>query len=288
MKRWIGLTALAAACGLTGTLVAQAGLPKETADLTKPFDHDTHLAQMTKKGDRKYTCNDCHALEDKAKGADAFPICKDVRMPYPTHDKCITCHPTSFFQKPLVICTNCHTEITITKQSALKEQSGERAPLRTVFDHKLHLSPKMRVKKRFGFDKDCTFCHAFVRGGEKVQLPAHQQCCECHTKKDVEPSINDCAGCHKRPKQEKNPRSLVRKFSHADHKTDPTSGASLPCLRCHFEVPKARKVAKLKLPKMATCVECHQGEIAFSYADCLKCHEKGIELKALPASHPGK
>lgn len=268
---------------------APPGLPKDKADLSKPFSHKTHLAQLLKDKSRTYACGDCHALPEKKgdkKGKAAYPICKEARMPYPEHDACIGCHPTAFFVKPLRICTNCHKNIAITRKVDLKPQSGAQAPLRTVFDHRLHLDPKMRVKKSFGFDKDCTFCHPFKNGGKKVGLPAHAQCCDCHTKESVEPNINDCAGCHKRPENERNPRSKVRKFSHADHKSDPMTGASLPCMRCHFEVPKAKKVARLRLPKMATCVECHQGEIAFSYADCLKCHDKGIETQLLPADHP--
>lgn len=283
------LCALAFGLGATGRDAdAQPVLPKDSADLTKPFSHDTHLAQLLKDGSRTYTCADCHEMPEKDGGGNksAYPICESPRMPYPDHDACIKCHPTAFFVKPLVICTNCHTDVAITKKVDLKEQTGTRAPLRTVFDHRLHLDARQRVKKQFGFNKDCTFCHPFLRGGEKVDLPAHAQCCECHTKKDVEPNINDCAGCHRRPKNERNPRSMVRKFSHADHKLDPMTGASLECGRCHYDVPKARKVARMKLPKMATCVECHQGEIAFSYADCLKCHEAGIETRLLPASHP--
>lgn len=267
---------------------AQPALPKDPADLTKPFSHDTHLELLLKDKSRQYTCADCHEMPDKKgkKGKAAYPICESPRMPFPDHDACIKCHPTAFFVKPLVICTNCHTDVAITKKLPLKEQTGTQAPLRTVFDHRLHLDSRQRVKKQFGFNKDCTFCHAFLQGGKKVDLPAHAQCCDCHTKKDVEPNINDCAGCHKRPKNERNPRSMVRKFSHADHKLDPMTGASLECNRCHYNVSKATKVARLQLPEMATCVECHQGEIAFSYSDCLKCHEEGIETRLLPADHP--
>jgi c(7)-type cytochrome triheme protein len=219
-----------------------------------------------------------------ASAADAA-ICTSPRMPYPEHGACIGCHPTAFFQQPLVICGNCHSETTITRRSPLKPQSGDAAPLRTEFDHYLHLDPGQRVRKQFGFEKDCTFCHAFADGGRRVTLPQHAQCCECHTKADVEPNIVDCAKCHTRPASQANPASKVRKFSHADHKLDPATGATLPCLRCHFEVPAARDIPHLQLPKMATCVECHQGEIAFSYADCLKCHDKGIEAQLVPASH---
>ncbi len=279
-------------CGVLlshATANAQPVLPKDPADLSKPFAHDTHLELLLKDKSRLYTCADCHTVKavegDKAKKS-SYPICKTARMPFPNHDACIKCHPTAFFVRPLLICTNCHTDIAITRQVDLKEQSGKEAPLRTVFDHRMHLSPKLRVKKQFGFNKDCTFCHPFLKGGKKVGLPAHPQCCECHTKKDVEPNMNDCAGCHKRPSTDRRPRSLVKKFTHVEHKLDPMTGASLPCVRCHYDVKRAKKVAKLKLPKMATCVECHEGEVAFSYSDCLKCHDKGIELKLLPRTHP--
>ena len=269
---------------LSLALVAQ---PKDVdADLSKPFKHDNHL-KLTKKSkgkERRLICSDCHTMK-KGKAGQDFPICESPRMPFPSHDKCITCHPSSFFKPPIVICTNCHTSAQITEKAPLKKQSGAQAPLRTVFNHNLHLDKRMRVRKRFKLEKDCTFCHSFVRGGEKVSLPAHAQCCECHTKKDVEPNINDCAACHARPKREKNPRSMVRKFSHVDHKVDPTTNKSLPCKRCHFDVPKSKKIYKLQLPKMATCVECHTGEIAFSYGECLKCHEKGIESKLVPKTH---
>lgn len=265
-----------------------AAPPKDVkADLTKPFAHSSHLRLLkTEDGKkRRFTCNDCHTIPEAKGKKSNFPICDSPRMPFPGHGKCITCHPSSFFKPPIVICTNCHVSAKITKKAPLKKQTSAQAPLRTIFNHKLHLNPKMRVRKRFEMEKDCTFCHHFVRGGEKVMLPDHAQCCECHTQKDVEPNINDCATCHSRPKRQKNPRSMVRKFSHANHKIDPVTGRSLPCLRCHFDVPKAKKIARLKLPKMATCVECHQGEVAFSYAECLKCHEEGIETRLVPESH---
>lgn len=285
-KTWsISLSVSGFAIAVVLALAVEAAPPKDVAaDLRKPFSHDSHLTQM--KGDRRYTCSDCHTLSQGGDKKSDFPICESPRMPFPSHDKCIGCHPSSFFKPPIVICTTCHVDTKITEKTPLKEQTGVQAPLRTDFSHQLHLDPKMRVKDKFKLVKDCSFCHRFVNGGEKVLLPEHPQCCECHTKQDVEPSINDCAGCHYRPKSEKNPSSMVKKFSHVQHKTDPATNESLHCLRCHFDVPKSQKIATLILPKMATCVECHQGELAFSYAECLKCHEKGIESRIKPPDHP--
>ena len=78
---------------------------------------------------------------------------------------------------------------------------------------------------------------------------------------------------------------LLKDVAEAKAKED-AAEAKAEVAKARYEVEKAKTVAKLKLPKMATCVECHQGEVAFSYADCLKCHDKGIETRLLPASHP--
>lgn len=253
------------------------------ADLSKPFDHGTHFTELRKQGDRLLTCRDCHTQSSTV--GDDFPICKQVRMPFPTHEKCTGCHPKAFWTRPLQICSNCHIETKFTEQPPLKEQTGKDAPLRTEFSHKLHLDPRQRVKQKFKFKKDCTFCHTFIRGGEKVALPNHAQCCECHTKADVEPNINDCAGCHSRPRWHAKKKSTIKNFSHADHSIDPRTGQSLDCLRCHAAVPKAKTVKQITWPVMATCVDCHAGEVAFDYSNCLKCHAADIGDKPIPESH---
>jgi c(7)-type cytochrome triheme protein len=270
--------------GFVGLVAHNLGAapPKDVAaDLTKAFSHANHLKQA--KGDGTYTCDDCHALPKSEGGT--YPICESARMPFPNHDKCIGCHASAFFKPPIVICTNCHTSVAITEKSPLKEQSGNQAPLRTVFSHKSHLDPKEKVRKRFEERKDCGFCHQMLKGGEAVSLPSHPQCCECHTKEDVTPTINDCAACHKRKKSDRNPESMVKKFTHTKHLEDTKTKERIACVKCHFDVPKATTVHELQLPKMATCVECHQGEIAFSYAECLRCHDKGIESKLVPKTH---
>lgn len=271
----------------TLALRAHAQPAKPEVDVSKPFDHGSHLATDHEKEERKLSCSDCHAMETPKEGAPRteYPICSDTRMPFPTHDRCTGCHAKAFFTKPLVICTNCHVEVSFEKKAEMKVQTGDHAPLRTNFSHNLHLLADQRVKKRFEGGKDCSFCHAFKDGGKRVEKPGHAQCCDCHTEARVEPNMTDCAGCHNRPLHDRSPRSKVRKFSHADHKTDPESGGALDCMRCHFEVPKAKQVSKLQLPKMDTCIECHQGEIAFDYAECLRCHGEGIEKKPVPADH---
>jgi c(7)-type cytochrome triheme protein len=282
------LTALVAACVLYSGKPGHSQKPKKkktvTVDLAKPFQHGNHLKILRKDGDRLMKCGDCHEhkVSEQNKG---FPICKKTRMPFPSHDKCTGCHPKAFWTRPLQICTNCHIQNTFTKQPPLKSQSSIDAPLRTRFDHRLHISPKGRVRKRFKYDKDCSSCHPFVAGGKRVVLPGHAQCCECHTKTNVEPIINDCGGCHSRPKWQKPPKSKIKQFSHVDHTLDPATGASLDCERCHSTVTQAKKVRDIKMPMMEACVECHQGEVAFDYTNCLKCHGKGIKEKVIPDSH---
>ena len=270
--------------GQRGHTQVPAKAKSVAVDLSKPFDHGSHLKLLRKKGDKLMGCADCH--EQKVTAANkGFPICEDARMPFPSHNKCTGCHPKAFWTRPLQICTNCHLENTFTKQPPLKPQTTANAPLRTKFDHKLHLSDSGRVKKRFKFEKDCSFCHTFSDGGKKVEFPGHAQCCDCHTKENVEPNINDCAGCHARPKWQKAPKSKIKKFSHEDHTLDPLTGASVDCERCHSAVKEATRVKDIAKPAMATCVECHQGEVAFDYTNCLKCHGDDITKMPVPESH---
>lgn len=271
---------------LTPGVAAAAGEKTKKVDLNKPFDHDSHLALLRKKADRKMNCDDCHVIPKKeGEGKQAFPICESTRMPFPAHKTCTGCHPKAFFTKPLQICSNCHTDNTFQAKPPLKAQTTRAAPRRTVFSHKLHMNPKQRVNRRFEMKKDCSFCHTFAKDGSPT-LPGHAQCCDCHTKDGVEPGINDCAGCHQRPEKDPHPRSKIQHFSHDDHGTDPRSGATLECTVCHTEMAKTAKLKDIVFPKMATCVDCHAGEVAFDYAECLRCHGEAEAKAPLPPGHP--
>lgn len=256
---------------------------KKKVDLSQPFSHENHLALLRVAGDRPLGCNDCHAL-DGAVADTKNPICETTRMPFPTHGKCNGCHEAAFRTLPLQICTNCHTQNTISEKPPMRPQ-GDKVVLHVEYSHKLHLDPNQRVAKRFKIAADCQTCHAFEDGGEKVNTPNHANCCECHTAEHVEPNINDCDGCHKSNKPQERTSSL-KFFSHADHTTDPLTGQTLDCMRCHSAVAEATNLTEVTTPVMSTCTTCHKGEVAFDYVKCLKCHEAGIEKRPLPEDHP--
>jgi len=251
---------------------------KKKIDLKKPFAHETHLAQDALQGDRKLTCEDCHSV-----GTSKQAYCIEQKVVHPNHDQCTGCHATAFFTKPRLICKNCHTKTTFTSKPPLTK-IGAVAPMRAVFNHKLHMDPAQRVHKRFDLDAYCSTCHEFVKGGESVETPSHPECCGCHTKEHVEPTITDCVGCHVRPTG--TPRkALIKDFSHKNHRVDPVSGKSLECTRCHYEVVKATELAQVPTPAMPTCITCHDGKAAFAYAECLKCHGPEVHDQPLPESH---
>ena len=116
--------------GQSGHTQVPAKAKSVAVDLSKPFDHGSHLKLLRKKGDKLMACDDCH--EQKVTAANkGFPICEEARMPFPSHNKCTGCHPKAFWTRPLQICTNCHLENTFTKQPPLKPQTTQNAPLRT-------------------------------------------------------------------------------------------------------------------------------------------------------------
>ena len=272
------LTVLGVLLGLAGS--SEGGRTAADANLTKSFRHKTHL--KLKQGKRRIKCADCHKLD--ASGGE-FPVCKGERMPFPSHETCTRCHDKAFYEKPLAICTNCHANADITAQAPLRTDRLRAGVPRATFNHKLHIDPERRVHKSFKLKPDCISCHVFSKGGAVVEDPGHAQCCTCHTQEHVEPSMNDCAGCHARPAKQKAAVSSIEKFSHASHKQDPSDGASLACQRCHTSVGETIQVKDVTMPVMDTCVTCHDGKLSFHYGKCLNCHGKAVADKPTPASH---
>jgi len=278
-----GLRAIILVALVATPAIARAEADPAKADLTKPFDHGTHFAQLRKLGDRLMSCEDCHTVTGSTS---ARPdICEKPRMPFPSHDRCTPCHAAAFYTRPLRICGNCHTVNELVVSPPLKEQNKPSAPLRPNFSHKLHLDPKERVAAQLKVQKDCIFCHPPTKQGKAFGRPTHAQCCDCHTKPEISPNITQCAICHARPASEHATPSMIRRFSHGDHTVDPRTGATLECMRCHYAVPRANKVREIDMPVMATCVTCHLGEVAFDFANCLKCHHDDIAKKPVPKSH---
>lgn len=147
----------------------------------------------------------------------------------------------------------------------------QRLPLR--FDHQVHLADGM----------SCTSCHAGARKSTRPSdwlLPAHPECEDCH---DLEKAARgektdppaSCETCHpgfvpsaqQRPARVELPAANLR-FDHRLHVEK-----KVRCQTCHGEMEGVGLATRAQLPKMATCLECHDG--AQAKAECATCHLTG-------------
>lgn len=147
---------------------------------------------------------------------------------------------------------------------------AQNIPLR--FDHALHLDA----------GADCTTCHDKVTQSESAQdrnLPGHEQCETCH---DIEAAQKgqktdppaSCGTCHpgfdptvrKEPAKLDFPSANIR-FTHKVH-----LDRKVDCVTCHGDMTKVNLATRQQLPKMATCLECHDGKGAPN--ECTTCHLK--------------
>lgn len=141
-------------------------------------------------------------------------------------------------------------------------------PLR--FDHAVHLEE----------GADCEACHDAVLKSLKasdVAMPRHPECDSCHDieaarrGKKVEPRA-DCAACHVGydPTARKDVAKVVMPTAnllfphqvHVDRKVE--------CAVCHGDFSKVGFATVEQLPKMATCLSCHDDRTA--PAACHTCH----------------
>ncbi len=149
----------------------------------------------------------------------------------------------------------------------------QRIPL--IFSHEQH----------FAADVECEACHEgatkSVRATDRL-LPAHPECDSCHDidaaskGKAVDPK-SACEDCHKNfdKKVQKDPpkasfptANLL--FNHRIHKEK-----QIDCVACHSSsvtntMREVGLATRLQLPKMETCLSCHDGKTAS--ASCSTCH----------------
>jgi len=154
---------------------------------------------------------------------------------------------------------------------------GERSPViypeqsvPLLFDHAQHLKD----------GADCLTCHESANSSARAEdrnVPGHPQCEQCHdivAAADGKPADprSDCQACHPgfdqtvrpAPAQLLFPAANLR-FTHQAHVS-----RKVECATCHEGVPRASLATRSELPKMATCLKCHDGRTAAS--TCVTCH----------------
>jgi len=144
----------------------------------------------------------------------------------------------------------------------------QRLPLH--FDHAQHLAG----------GATCGACHSAARKSAQVgdrNLPQHPECEDCHdiqaaAKGEATDPPAACQVCHPGydGRLPQNPPQLVLPTAHLkfDHQRHLALGAK--CEVCHQGLPQASLGTRQHLPKMATCLECHDGRQASG--DCSTCH----------------
>jgi hypothetical protein len=154
------------------------------------------------------------------------------------------------------------------RERSLAVYPAQHIPLR--FDHAQHL----------GAGAECTTCHDAARTSQSPRdrnLPGHEECETCHDidagragKRTDPPS--SCNTCHPGfdPTVRKEPAKLVvppanLRFSHQQHVEK-----KVDCTVCHGEMKDVQLATRQQLPKMATCFQCHDGNVATRA--CASCH----------------
>ncbi|HEY6952087.1 MAG TPA: cytochrome c3 family protein [Bacteroidota bacterium] len=125
---------------------------------------------------------------------------------------------------------------------------------------------------------DCETCHKEIAENSKLGdrlIPDHTACQSCHG----DELSKNCTFCHYSDKPEKIVVTPVRDII-IDHKKH-VSDRKTKCLECHVGVDKAELASDIGLPKMNSCVACHNGQKAVN--QCENCHRNLASL--YPESH---
>ena len=266
---------------LPGVLELEAQLaqaPAKVLDTSKPFAHNTHLD--AKAVGETLKCETCHEVVTPA------GQCPTTEVRFPKHEACFKCHAANFYTPPLSICVNCHLNAEMSKGNPLKELTRQVTPRKAEFNHSLHVDPAGKVAKQFPKKVSCKSCHKVKGGGKAVTHPSHSNCCQCHTRDAVTPKMSDCSSCHSQGRGVSRPDSKIHSFTHKPEHMKNVDGTSRGCTECHVNGAQAKTIRQIQIPPMGSCTGCHNGEQAFSAADCLKCHVTGMLGGMLPASHP--
>jgi len=157
--------------------------------------------------------------------------------------------------------------------------------------------PDQRIALRFSHAQHlrirgvrCVQCHAGAGRSESVQdrlIPAQARCEACH---DIEAASagkptdppSSCEACHpgfdatvhRAPEASSFPRANLV-FSHARHLArlhggDAPAATNADCESCHGPMAAVETATRDQLPRMATCLQCHDGRTATQA--CATCH----------------
>lgn len=130
---------------------------------------------------------------------------------------------------------------------------------------------------------DCAFCHdaatSSTTSSDKM-IPGHEECSICHELDEKEPLKEvaagkpdaKCVSCHPGWDGKSVPAAVSipapnLKFNHKIHVSK-----KIRCQECHGDLLKEEVglATRLQLPKMSTCLKCHDGKTA--KASCATCH----------------
>jgi len=152
----------------------------------------------------------------------------------------------------------------------------------------LAIYPQQKLSLSFNHQKHleagagCATCHDPARKSERASdrlLPKHPECEDCHDIKGAEagkkvdpPSA--CIACHpgfeasvrRAPDRVEAPTPNLR-FNHKVHVEK-----KVDCKVCHLGIDGVGLATRMQLPKMGTCLTCHDGQKAPSACDT--CHLK--------------
>ncbi len=154
------------------------------------------------------------------------------------------------------------------RERSLAIYPAQRIPLR--FDHQQHLEA----------GAECVTCHDSARKSATVgdrNLPGHEECESCHdltaaskgAKTDPPSACNTChpgfdVSVRLAPAKLDMPTANLR-FNHQVHVEKKTD-----CAVCHGPMTDVTLATRQQLPKMATCLKCHDGRQASK--ECGTCH----------------
>jgi hypothetical protein len=153
-------------------------------------------------------------------------------------------------------------------------------------DRSLAVYPTQRLPLTFSHAKhlqagaECVTCHDPARKSTRASdwlLPKHPECQDCHDLegaaqgKKVDPPAS-CQTCHpgfdqtvrRAPERLELPSPNLL-FNHKVHVEK-----NVACKVCHVGMTRVELATRMQLPKMATCLTCHDGSTAS--AECKTCH----------------